>query len=244
MNAKIGLKDVRIHAPHGFFEEEHYMGNEFSIDVEVDARIGGAASQDDLGQTVNYATIHYLLKAEMKRPTQLLEALAYRMAARIAEQFDNVDKVKLRLHKLNPPLGGKVAASWVEVEVTATAGYGGGLGEPRTFEDNYEPHYDKDGPFASRTGGGTMTGAPLKPRPVLPQQTFDPPTPPPPALPAELVVEDNFEWDDEAFGDEAGHAVSDDDFHLEDFELPDDFDMDSLPDFDALDFDFGPDDPK
>jgi len=69
MTAKIGLEDVRIHAPHGFFEEEHLMGNEFSIDVEVEANIAGAAQNDDLGGTVNYATIYYLIQAEMKKPT-------------------------------------------------------------------------------------------------------------------------------------------------------------------------------
>ncbi len=84
------------------------MGNEFSIDVEVEASITGAAENDDLGGTVNYATIYYLLQAEMKKPTQLLEALAYRMGNRIMNQFDTVISVKLRLRKLNPPMGGKV----------------------------------------------------------------------------------------------------------------------------------------
>ncbi|MEM9528476.1 MAG: dihydroneopterin aldolase, partial [Bacteroidota bacterium] len=114
MTAKIGLEDVRFHAPHGFYEEEHLMGNEFSIDVEVEASITGAAQDDDLGGTVNYATIYYLLQAEMKKPTQLLEALAYRMGNRILNQFDSVSSVKLRLRKINPPLGGKVGAAVVE----------------------------------------------------------------------------------------------------------------------------------
>ena len=173
MTAKIGLKDVIIHAPHGFFEEEHAMGNTFSIDVEVDAEIGGAAHDDDLGQTVNYATIYYLLRAEMKKPTQLLEALAYRMAGRIADQFDNVTAVKLRLHKLNPPLGGKVGSSYVEVSVHGSLGGGArgwdsGINRPRTFEDEYVPHFDADGPFSRPGGGGSMTGAPRRPSSLPP----------------------------------------------------------------------------
>ncbi len=115
--ASIGLEDVRFHAPHGFYEEEHLAGNDFSIDVYVESNILGAATQDDLGKTVNYSTIYYLLQSEMKKPTQLLEALAYRMAKRIKDQFDSVKSVRLRLRKLNPPLGGKVGAAVVEVSL-------------------------------------------------------------------------------------------------------------------------------
>ncbi|MEL6143722.1 MAG: dihydroneopterin aldolase [Bacteroidota bacterium] len=117
MTATIGLEDVRIHAPHGFYEEEHRTGNEFSIDVEVESNILGAATRDDLGSTVNYSTIYYLLQAEMKKPTQLLEALAYRMAARIQRQFPQVSRVRLRLRKLNPPLGGQVGAAVIKVSL-------------------------------------------------------------------------------------------------------------------------------
>lgn len=151
MTAKIGLEDVRIHAPHGFFEEEHLMGNEFSIDVEVEASIAGAAQNDDLGGTVNYATIYYLIQAEMKKPTQLLEALAYRMGNRILNQFDTVSSVKLRLRKLNPPLGGKVGAAVVEVSLSATAG-----GAASHRQDTFEDPHGFDG--ADSFGGGGFDG--------------------------------------------------------------------------------------
>ncbi len=152
MTAKIGLEDVRFHAPHGFYEEEHLMGNEFSIDVEVEASIMGAAQHDDLGGTVNYATIYYLLQAEMKKPANLLEALAYRMGNRIMNQFDNVSGVRLRLRKLNPPLGGKVGAAVVEINLGGSRGGPGPREAPRpnrqlTFEDDPQGDEDDDDDF-------------------------------------------------------------------------------------------------
>lgn len=155
MTAKIGLEDVRFHAPHGFFEEEHRMGNEFSVDVEVEASIGGAAQSDDLGGTVNYATIYYLVQAEMKKPTLLLEALAYRIGSRIQNQFDSVSSVKVRLRKLNPPLGGKVGAAFVEVNL-AGGGGGGGFGGGRARQDTFEdpPGFAADDDFGGTPGGG------------------------------------------------------------------------------------------
>ncbi len=183
------------------------MGNEFSIDVEVDAKIGAAAEDDDLTQTVNYGTIYQLLRVEMRQPTHLLEALAYRMAARIADQFDNVLHVKLRLHKLHPPLGGKVGASWVEVEVASPDGFSNltGLNDARTFDD-YTPHFDLDGPFASRDGGRAVTGAPHHPRPV----------PPAPALPQDRRLGELFSEHTD------GHAVSDEDSGVRPFESDED----------------------
>ena len=137
MTAKIGLTDVRFHAPHGFYEEEQLMGNEFSIDVTVEASVAGAAATDDLAGTVSYATIYYLLQAEMKKPTQLLEALAYRIGNRIMEQFDSVTTVTLRLSKLHPPLGGRVGAAFVEISL----GNQLNLQPQQTFEDPTEEDF-------------------------------------------------------------------------------------------------------
>ncbi len=205
MTAKIGLEDVRIHAPHGFFEEEHLMGNEFSIDVEVEASIAGAAQNDDLGGTVNYATIYYLIQAEMKKPTQLLEALAYRMGNRILNQFDSVSSVKLRLRKLNPPLGGKVGAAVVEVSLGASSGGGFGA-SPRqgTYDDPGD--FDDDdrfggGPAGGGFGGGGFSGggfagggisdfAKKAPSPAMP--TFD----------DAAFSDTDDDWDDEEFEDD------------------------------------------
>ena len=250
MTAKIGLKDVRFHAPHGFFEEEHLMGNEFSIDVEVEASIGGAAQDDDLGGTVNYATIYYLLQAEMKKPTQLLEALAYRMANRIANQFDSVSSVTLRLRKLNPPLGGKVGSAEVELTVGAggSAPTGGFAGMPHTFEDDYgDEDYDDGLPFG-RGGAPRLRGVVNRPSPA------PPPPPLPTAAPPPIVFDedafDDEDFDEEDFDDELGDDfLSDEELaamtaggeDYGDMELPDDFDFDDM-DFDDMDFDdFDPD---
>lgn len=263
MTAKIGLEDVRIFAPHGFFEEEHLMGNEFSIDVEVEATITGAAQNDDLGGTVNYATIYYLLQAEMKKPTQLLEALAYRMGNRIMNQFDSVSTVKLRLRKLNPPLGGKVGAAVVEVSLGSTGGggYGGGYGgaaasRQDTFDDP-PSRFGGEGAFGDEFGGGGfagggfsgggLSGLPKKtppPAPVFDESAFDDEY-------DEEEYEDGGAYDDEGFDEEGGaydipdadedyEGDFDDEEYDEDFDGMgfEDLDLSDLGDFDPKNFNF------
>lgn len=244
MTAKIGLQDVRFHAPHGFFEEEHRMGNEFSVDVEVEASIGGAAQQDDLGGTVNYATIYYLVQAEMKKPTLLLEALAYRIGNRIQQQFDSVSSVKVRLRKLNPPLGGKVGAAFVEVNLGAGGGggsFGGATsGQPHTFEDRAGFPDDDYGGGGSPAGGGvggggfSFSGGGLS--------DFNKPAPGPAPVFDDLDDED---WDDdEDFTEEdliSPEEVADleefeDDFDEADYAEDDDGAAYGEDDFDDMDF--------
>lgn len=196
MNAKIGLEDVRLYGPHGYYDEENIMGNEFSIDVEVESSILGAATQDDLGGTVNYSTIYYLLQAEMKKPTKLLEALAYRIANRIMNQFDSVRNVKLRLRKLNPPLGGKVGAAVVEIELSSAAagGMGGGTGAASPF--GTKAVFDED----DAAFGSGITD--MQNGPDVNRNTFS--------------DEPNFDFGDEGFDDDGDYEYDDGEYYDED----------------------------
>lgn len=113
--AIIGLEDVHFNAPHGFYEEEQTLGNEFVLDVFVDVRIDDAAGDDDLFQTVNYETIYLLCQAEMRKPAQLIENVAQRIVERLEDHFDQLRGVKVKLRKLHPPLGGRVGSASIEI---------------------------------------------------------------------------------------------------------------------------------
>lgn len=114
--AIISLEDVRFFAYHGYYEEEQSIGNEFIIDISVDVVIDDAAEEDDLFQTVNYETLFLLCQTEMRSPSQLIETVAQRIVNRVEDHFeDKIRGVKLKLRKLNPPLGGRVGAAAIEI---------------------------------------------------------------------------------------------------------------------------------
>lgn len=113
--AIISLEGIKMFARHGFYEEEEILGNEFLIDLSVDAPIGAASMTDDLFKSVNYETLFYLCKVEMKEPAKLIETVAQRIVDRIEEHFPTVMGIRLKLTKLNPPLDGKVAKASVEI---------------------------------------------------------------------------------------------------------------------------------
>jgi len=113
--AIIALEGIRIHAWHGYYDEEQVLGTEFVLDVYVEAEIQPAAGEDALARTVNYETLYLICQSEMKKTSRLIETVAQRIADRIDDYFDGVQGVRVRLRKMNPPLGGSVACAYVEV---------------------------------------------------------------------------------------------------------------------------------
>lgn len=114
--ALIALEGMHFYAFHGFYKEEQIIGNHYYLDVYVNTNIAGAAASDDLFATVNYETVYLICQAEMRRPAKLLETLARNIALRLREHFERVQGVRIRVRKMNPPLGGAVDSAFVEYE--------------------------------------------------------------------------------------------------------------------------------
>ena len=114
--ALIALEGMRFYAYHGFYEEERVIGNDYVVDVYVDTVFTKAAMDDDLYQTINYETIYLICEAAMRKNSKLLEAVANHIELGIKHQFKFIKALKVRVKKLNPPLGGRVDVAYVEVE--------------------------------------------------------------------------------------------------------------------------------
>ena len=124
--SKVALEGMQFYAFHGFYEEEQLIGNYFVVDVYVDTNFMGAAQSDDLGGTVNYETIYLICRLEMKKTSKLLEHVAQRILNKLSAQFSRASGITVRISKMNPPLGGPVARSFVEVS-SGGGSLGGGF---------------------------------------------------------------------------------------------------------------------
>jgi len=123
--AIIGLEGMRFNGPHGFYPEEEIVGNDFLIDIYISVNTRRAAMDDDLSQTVNYETVYLMVQAEMKKSSQLIETLADRIVLRINDFYEHISGIKLIVRKLNPALGGQVAAAYIEVTTGSFKSDGG-----------------------------------------------------------------------------------------------------------------------
>jgi dihydroneopterin aldolase len=106
MTGKISLEGLEFHAYHGVYPHERSSGNKFEVDVIVETEIQDSAFQDDLRGTIKYEDLYALVKAEMERPSKLLETVAHSIADTILKKFTSAKNAEVKISKFNPPIGG------------------------------------------------------------------------------------------------------------------------------------------
>lgn len=112
--AIIAVEGMKFYAFHGVYEAEKVIGSDYMVDVYVQTVIAAAAKADEVETTINYESIFQICKLEMREPRQLLETVVNGIFQRMKGQFADMTALRVRVRKLNPPLGGQVAAAWVE----------------------------------------------------------------------------------------------------------------------------------
>ena len=115
MNGRIALEGLEFHAFHGVYPHERESGNWFEVDIAVETNFSAAAKQDDLEGTVNYETLYSIVKAEMEKPSKLLESVAEKIVNDVLRELKAVILVELSISKTNPPIGGKCKRATVSV---------------------------------------------------------------------------------------------------------------------------------
>ncbi len=104
----IKVKNIRVYAYHGCLIEEGKIGSDYRIDLSVKANLQKSSKSDNLSDTVDYVHLNKIVKEEMFIRTKLLETVADKILDRILKEISIVDKVKVKVSKLNPPIGGNV----------------------------------------------------------------------------------------------------------------------------------------
>jgi dihydroneopterin aldolase len=113
---KIILEQMEFYAYHGCFEEEQIIGNRFIVNLEINTNTASAEISDKLHDTVNYQKVYNLVKAAMEVKSHLLEHIGRRIIDSVMSEFPVITGIKIRISKMNPPMGGKMNA--VSVELT------------------------------------------------------------------------------------------------------------------------------
>jgi dihydroneopterin aldolase len=112
---KVFVENIRVYAHHGCLPEETLIGSDYRVDVWVVGDLTVSAASDNLEDTIDYVGICDCVKEEMAIPSKLLEHVAKRIIQRIFELSAIVDEVKVKVSKINPPIGGHVATVAVEM---------------------------------------------------------------------------------------------------------------------------------
>lgn len=112
----IFLTGMRFYAYHGCFEEEQKIGTHFIADVTLTYDAEAAVAGDDVEKSVNYQLVYKTIQRVMDEPRHLIETVADHIVREIKRDFPQVQKVTVKLCKLNPPLDGKTEYVAVQME--------------------------------------------------------------------------------------------------------------------------------
>lgn len=105
---QILLEGLEFFSYHGCFKEEQLIGTHFNVDITLSGDFSNAEKSDDLIQTLNYQKAYQIIKREMNIPSKLIESVARRIVDALFNTFDSIDRIFIKVSKLNPPLGGKI----------------------------------------------------------------------------------------------------------------------------------------
>jgi len=113
MKTSIKLSDIRFFAYHGILEQERKAGNNYVVNIHLNADLSLACESDNVEDTINYALVYDIVEKEMKKPSNLLEHVAMRIFKSIKSTFPQILSIEVRLAKSNPPVRGEIKCAEV-----------------------------------------------------------------------------------------------------------------------------------
>jgi 7,8-dihydroneopterin aldolase/epimerase/oxygenase len=112
----IRVEGIELYAHHGCLEEEALIGSHYRVDVEIKTDFTEAAKQDDLSKTVDYVAVYQIVRREMKVRAKLIEHVGQRIVDAIKTELDAIERVKVKVSKLSPPINGNAYSVSIEIE--------------------------------------------------------------------------------------------------------------------------------
>ncbi len=115
---KILLKGIRFFGYHGVSPAERETGGMFEVDVELYLPLAPPGISDAVEETIDYTEAFEIVQETgQSEQFHLLEALAEEISKRLLTAFPNrLEKVRVTVKKLRPPLPGILQYSAVEIE--------------------------------------------------------------------------------------------------------------------------------
>ncbi len=104
----IKLRNIKVFSYHGCLDEERKIGSDYRVDLTVKGDLAHSSKTDSLADTIDYVHLHKIVKEEMASRAKLLETVAERILNRVLKELLLVQKVKVDVSKINPPIGGDV----------------------------------------------------------------------------------------------------------------------------------------
>jgi 7,8-dihydroneopterin aldolase/epimerase/oxygenase len=106
----IQIENMEFYSFHGHFREEQIVGNKFLVDLIIETDMKRPAESDSLRDAVDYQRVYQIIKLQMEKKSHLLEHIAGRIIDAIYSELTGIQKITVKVSKMNPPMGGKIGS--------------------------------------------------------------------------------------------------------------------------------------
>jgi 7,8-dihydroneopterin aldolase/epimerase/oxygenase len=106
----IQIENMEFYSFHGHFKEERIVGNKFRVDLTIETDMRLPVASDNLKDAVNYQRVYEIVKLQMEIKSHLLEHIAGRILDAIYAEMKGIEKITVKVSKMNPPMGGKIGS--------------------------------------------------------------------------------------------------------------------------------------
>ena len=119
MKATIELRNLRIYAYHGCFEEEQVVGNNFIVDADLLIDASLPAQTDSVSDSLNYVGACETIRDVMSRPRHLLETVVADLVSELHARHDAQGLLGgwVRVRKMAPPIGVPMESVGVKMDL-------------------------------------------------------------------------------------------------------------------------------
>lgn len=120
MSDWIVLRGMEFEGHLGYSDEERADAQVIEIDVELGLDLRPAGATDDLEQTVNYARVFDICRAQVEQHShRLLEAIAENVASDVLAYDARIRTVVVEVRKPGVPIDGVLEHAGVRIERSA-----------------------------------------------------------------------------------------------------------------------------
>ena len=116
MNGIIEIENMEFFAYHGCFEAEQIVGNKFVVYACLHYECDRAAVSDNIEDDLSYQTAYEVITQEMMKRSHLLEHVGKRILEALYQHFPQLRYARIKISKMNPPLGGKIGCTSLTLE--------------------------------------------------------------------------------------------------------------------------------
>jgi len=99
---RVFLGDLHFNVPRGIFTEEHVIGTELRVDIEV--FFDEIKRIENEQQTISYVELYDVVKRHITEDGGLLETVAMDICADVKSVYPEISEFNITIRKMQPPI--------------------------------------------------------------------------------------------------------------------------------------------